>query len=210
MQALSFHLTSGRYTDRFKREFARYIGVPFCSLVNSGSSANLVAFAALTSPLLGKRAVKRGDEVISMACAFPTTVSPIVQLGAVPVFVDVTIPQYNIDVSLLEAILSPKTKAVMIAHTLGNPFDIKAVRSFCREHNLWLIEDNCDALGSTYTLEGEMRLTGAWGDIATSSFPPAPHDDVRGRRGVHSRSAIAQNRPLLSRLGEGLRLPQRA
>ena len=145
--SLEFWLTSGRYTDEFEKKLADYLGVRFCSLVNSGSSANLIAFMALTSPLLGERRVKRGDEVITVACGFPTTVAPVIQYGAVPVFVDVTIPQYNIDVTMLEEALSEKTKAVMIAHTLGNPFDLKAVKDFCDKHNLWLVEDNCDALG---------------------------------------------------------------
>ena len=142
--SLEFWLTSGRYTDQFEKEFGEYLGVPNVSLVNSGSSANLLAFMALTAPELGERAVMRGDEVITVACGFPTTVTPIIQFGAVPVFVDVTIPQYNVDVSQLEAALSPKTKAVMIAHTLGNPFDLQAVKTFCDNNNLWLIEDNCD------------------------------------------------------------------
>ena len=158
--ALEFWLTAGRYTDRFEKEFARYLGVRFCSLVNSGSSANLLAFMTLTSPLLKERQVLPGDEVITVAAGFPTTVSPMIQYGAVPVFVDVTIPQYNIDPELLEQAYSPKTKAVMIAHTLGNPFDLKAVSEFCKKHNLWLIEDNCDALGSEYTIDGETKLTG--------------------------------------------------
>lgn len=181
--ALEFWLTSGRYTDRFEKEFAEYLGVKHCSLVNSGSSANLLAFMALTSPLLGERAIRRGDEVITVAAGFPTTVAPIIQYGAVPVFVDVTIPQYNIDVAVLEEALSAHTKAVMIAHTLGNPFDLKAVSAFCNEHNLWLIEDNCDALGSTYTLDGETKYTGTFGDIGTSSFYP-PHHMTMGEGGA--------------------------
>lgn len=186
---LEFWLTSGRYTDRFEREFAKYLGVPYCSLVNSGSSANLLAFMALTSPLLGERAVRRGDEIITVAAGFPTTVTPIIQFGAVPVFVDVTIPQYNIDVTQLEAALSPKTKAVMIAHTLGNPFDLKAVRNFCNKYDLWLIEDNCDALGSEYEFDGTTYLTGTVGDIGTSSFYP-PHHMTMGEGGaVYTRNA---------------------
>lgn len=173
--ALDFWLTAGRYVDEFEKNFADYLGVKFCSLVNSGSSANLIAFRALTSPLLGERKIKRGDEVITVAAGFPTTVSPIVQFGAVPVFIDVTIPQYNIDVTKLEAALSEKTKAIMLAHTLGNPFDLRAVKNFCDEHNLWLIEDNCDALGSTYTIDGRKKFTGTIGDIGTSSFYPAHH-----------------------------------
>ena len=150
--ALEFWLTSGRYTDQFEKDLAKYLGIKYCSLVNSGSSANLIAFMALTSPLLRERKIERGDEVITVAAGFPTTVSSIIQYGAVPVFVDVTIPQYNIDVTMLEQALSEKTKAVMIAHTLGNPFDLTVVKEFCDNHNLWLIEDNCDALGSKYRL----------------------------------------------------------
>ncbi len=187
--SLDFWLTAGRYADRFEREFAKYLGVRYCSLVNSGSSANLLAFMALTSPLLGERAVRRGDEIITVAAGFPTTVAPIVQFGAVPVFVDVTIPQYNIDVAQLEAALSPKTKAVMIAHTLGNPFDLKAVRNFCNKYDLWLMEDNCDALGSEYEFDGTTYLTGTVGDIGTSSFYP-PHHMTMGEGGaVYTRNA---------------------
>jgi CDP-6-deoxy-D-xylo-4-hexulose-3-dehydrase len=187
--SLEFWLTSGRYTDQFEREFAKYLGVPYCSLVNSGSSANLLAFMTLTSPLLGERAIGRGDEVITVAAGFPTTVTPIIQYGAVPVFVDVTIPQYNIDVSKLEEALSPKTKAVMIAHTLGNPFDLRTVRNFCNKYDLWLIEDNCDALGSEYVFDGITYLTGTVGDIGTSSFYP-PHHMTMGEGGaVYTRNA---------------------
>ena len=187
--SLEFWLTSGRYTDQFEREFAKYMGVPYCSLVNSGSSANLVAFMTLTSPLLGERAIRRGDEVITVAAGFPTTVTPIIQYGAVPVFVDVTIPQYNIDVTMLEKALSPKTKAVMVAHTLGNPFDLSAVRNFCNKYDLWLVEDNCDALGSEYTIDGTTYLTGTVGDIGTSSFYP-PHHMTMGEGGaVYTRNA---------------------
>ena len=181
--SLEFWLTSGRYTDQFEREFAKYLGVPYCSLVNSGSSANLLAFMALTSPLLGERAVGRGDEIITVAAGFPTTVTPIIQYGAVPVFVDVTIPQYNIDVTKLEEALSPRTKAVMIAHTLGNPFDLRTVRNFCNKYDLWLIEDNCDALGSEYVFDGTTYLTGTVGDIGTSSFYP-PHHMTMGEGGA--------------------------
>ncbi len=181
--ALEFWLTSGRYTEQFEREFAQYLGVKYCSLVNSGSSANLLAFMTLTSPLLGERQIRRGDEVITVAAGFPTTVAPLVQYGAVPVFVDVTIPQYNIDVSLLEQALSEKTKAVMIAHTLGNPFDLRAVKAFCDSHNLWLVEDNCDALGSEYTIDGKTKLTGTVGDMGTSSFYP-PHHMTMGEGGA--------------------------
>lgn len=181
--ALEFWLTSGRYTDEFEAELARYLGVRYCSLVNSGSSANLLAFMALTSPLLGDRQIRRGDEIITVAAGFPTTVTPAIQYGAVPVFVDVAIPQYNIDVAKLEAALSEKTKAVMLAHTLGNPFDLKAVRAFCDAHGLWLVEDNCDALGSRYEIDGEMKFTGTIGDIGTSSFYP-PHHMTMGEGGA--------------------------
>lgn len=192
--SLEFWLTAGRYTDQFEAEFAKYLGVRFCSLVNSGSSANLNAFMALTSPLLGDRQVRRGDEVITVAAGFPTTVSAIIQYGAVPVFVDVTIPQYNIDVTKLEEAYSEKTKAVMIAHTLGNPFDLSAVKAFCEKHNLWLVEDNCDALGSEYTIDGETKFTGTIGDIGTSSFYP-PHHMTMGEGG-----AVYTNNPLLHKI----------
>ena len=192
--ALEFWLTSGRYTDQFEKQLGEYLGTPFVSLVNSGSSANLCAFMALTSPLLKERQIKRGDEVITVACGFPTTVTPILQYGAVPVFVDVTIPQYNIDVTQLETALSPKTKAVMIAHTLGNPFDLKAVKDFCTKHNLWLVEDNCDALGSEYTLDGKIYKTGTVGDIGTSSFYP-PHHMTMGEGG-----AVYTRDPLLHKI----------
>lgn len=192
--SLEFWLTSGRYTDEFEEKLAKYLGVKYCSLVNSGSSANLNAFMALTSPLLGERAVKRGDEVITVAAGFPTTVTPMIQYGAIPVFVDVTIPQYNIDVEMMKKALSDKTKAVMIAHTLGNPFDLAAVKAFCDEHNLWLIEDNCDALGSTYIINGEKKFTGTIGDIGTSSFYP-PHHMTMGEGG-----AVYTNNPLLNKI----------
>lgn len=191
--ALEFWLTAGRYTVQFEKQMAEYLGVRFCSLVNSGSSANLNAFMALTSPLLGERRILPGDEVITVAAGFPTTVTPAIQYGAVPVFVDVTIPQYNIDVTQLDAALSQKTKAVMIAHTLGNPFDLKAVKAFCDCHNLWLIEDNCDALGSKYILDGKEYLTGTVGDIGTSSFYP-PHHMTMGEGG-----AVYTNNPLLNK-----------
>lgn len=192
--ALDFWLTTGRFAEEFEREFAKWLGVKFAHLVNSGSSANLVAFSVLTAPELGERRIKRGDEVITVAAGFPTTVTPVIQYGAVPVFVDVTIPQYNIDVSKLEAALSEKTKAVMIAHTLGNPFDLAAVKAFCDKHGLWLVEDNCDALGSTYTIGGETRYTGTWGHIGTSSFYP-PHHMTMGEGGC-----VYTNDPLLHRL----------
>ncbi len=197
--ALEFWLTSGRYADEFERKLADYIGVEYCSFVNSGSSANLLAFMSLTSPLLGDKAVRRGDEVITVAAGFPTTISPIVQFGAVPVFVDVTIPQYNIDVAQLENAVSKKTKAVIIAHTLGNPFDIEAVKSFCDKHKLWLVEDNCDALGSEYTLDGKTRKTGSFGDIGTSSFYP-PHHITTGEGG-----AVYTSNPLLLKIVRSLR-----
>lgn len=192
--ALDFWLTTGRFSEQFEREFAAWIGVKYAHLVNSGSSANLLAFMALTAPELGERQIRRGDEVITVACGFPTTVTPILLYGAVPVFVDVTVPQYNIDVTKLEAALSDKTKAVMIAHTLGNPFDLKAVKAFCEAHRLWLVEDNCDALGTRYTIDGETRFTGAWGDIGTSSFYP-PHHMTMGEGGC-----VYTNDPLLHRL----------
>ncbi len=180
---LDFWLTTGRFSSQFEKEFAEWIGVKYVHLVNSGSSANLIAFTVLTAPELGERQIKRGDEVITVACGFPTTVAPILQYGAVPVFVDVTMPQYNIDVTKLEGAFSSKTKAVMIAHTLGNPFDLRAVKKFCDSHNLWLVEDNCDALGTKYTIEGETKYTGAWGDIGTSSFYP-PHHMTMGEGGA--------------------------
>lgn len=192
--SLEFWLTAGRYTQKFEEKFAKYLGVRFCSLVNSGSSANLNAFMALTSPLLGDRRVCRGDEVITVAAGFPTTVAPIIQYGAVPVFVDVTIPQYNIDVNQLEKAYSDRTKAVMIAHTLGNPFDLAAVKAFCHKYNLWLVEDNCDALGSKYILDGEEFFTGTVGDIGTSSFYP-PHHMTMGEGG-----AVYTDNPLLNKI----------
>ncbi len=197
--SLEFWLTSGHYTAEFEKELAEYVGVKYCSLVNSGSSANLLAFMTLTSPLLKDRAVRRGDEVITVAAGFPTTVAPIIQYGAVPVFVDVKIPQYNIDVDKLEEALSDKTRAVMIAHTLGNPFDLKTVREFCDEYGLWLIEDNCDALGSEYRINGELKKTGSVGDIGTSSFYP-PHHMTMGEGG-----AVYTNDPLLNRIARSLR-----
>lgn len=192
--SLEFWLTAGRYTDEFETRLARYLDIKFCSLVNSGSSANLLAFMALTSPLLGERAVKRGDEIITVAAGFPTTIAPIIQYGAVPVFLDVTIPQYNIDVTLLEEAVSDKTKAVMLAHTLGNPFDLKTIRQFCDKHQLWLIEDNCDALGSKYIMDGIEVFTGTIGDIGTSSFYP-PHHMTMGEGG-----AVYTNNPLLHKI----------
>ena len=197
--ALEFWLTSGRYTDQFEKQLGEFLGAPFVSLVNSGSSANLLAFMTLTSPLLKDRQVKRGDEVITVACGFPTTVTPILQYGAIPVFVDVTIPQYNIDVSQLEMAISPKTKAVMIAHTMGNPFNLKVVSEVCKKHNLWLIEDNCDALGSEYTIDGRTYKTGTVGDIGTSSFYP-PHHMTMGEGG-----AVYTRNPLLHKIIRSMR-----
>lgn len=197
--SLEFWLTAGRYADEFEKKFSEYLNVRYCSLVNSGSSANLIAFMTLTSPLLGDRRVKRGDEIITVACGFPTTVTPAIQYGAVPVFVDVTIPQYNIDVNMLEAAYSEKTKAVMIAHTLGNPFNLAAVKEFCDKHNLWLVEDNCDALGSKYVINGEEKFTGTIGDIGTSSFYP-PHHMTMGEGG-----AVYTNNPLLNKIIKSMR-----
>ena len=197
--ALEFWLTSGRYTRQFEQAFAKYLNVKYCSLVNSGSSANLLAFMTLTSPLLKERQVKPGDEMITVAAGFPTTVTPAIQYGVVPVFVDVTIPQYNLDVTQLEEALSPKTKVVMAAHTLGNPFDLAKIKAFCEKHNLWLIEDNCDALGSTVTIDGETHLTGTVGDIGTSSFYP-PHHMTMGEGG-----AVYTNNPLLHKIIRSMR-----
>lgn len=197
--ALEFWLTSGRFTEQFEREFSEYLNVKYCSLVNSGSSANLLAFMALTSPLLGERAIRREDEVITVACGFPTTVTPLIQFGAIPVFADVTIPQYNIDISMLEKAVSDKTKAVMLAHTLGNPFDLAAVREFCNKYGLWLVEDNCDALGSQYEIDGITRYTGTIGDIGTSSFYP-PHHMTMGEGG-----AVYTDNPLLNKIIRSLR-----
>lgn len=198
--SLEFWLTSGRYCDQFEKGLSKYLGLKLPALlVNSGSSANLLAFMTLTAPELGDRRIKRGDEVITVACGFPTTVTPIINYGAVPVFVDVTIPQYNIDVTQLEKALSNKTKAVMIAHTLGNPFDLASVKDFCDRHNLWLIEDNCDALGSKYIINGEEKFTGTIGDIGTSSFYP-PHHMTMGEGG-----AVYTNNPILYKIAKSMR-----
>lgn len=186
--SLDFWLTAGPWAHKFETRFAKWLGVKYCSLCNSGSSANLLAFSALTAPELGDRAIKRGDEVITVAAGFPTTVSAILQYNAVPVFVDMSIEESNIDTTQLEAALSPKTKAVMIAHSLGNPFNLQAVVNFCRKHNLWLVEDNCDALGSEYFIDGEWKKTGT---IGTSSFYP-PHHMTMGEGG-----AVYTNNPEL-------------
>lgn len=191
---LEFWLTAGRYTAELENALKEYLDVKYASLTNSGSSANLLAFMALTSHLIEeKRRVFPGDEIITVAAAFPTTVTPIIQFGAVPVFVDIKIPYYNIDVERLEEALSEKTKAVFIAHTLGNPFDLKTVKEFCDRHNLWLIEDNCDALGAEYTIDGVTKKTGTIGDIGTSSFYPAHHMTM-GEGG-----AVYTNNPVLHR-----------
>ena len=206
--ALDFWLTTGRFADEFEKRFAEFLGVKYCSLVNSGSSANLLAFMALTSPKLSDRAIKRGDEVITVACGFPTTVSPIIQYGAIPVFVDIELPSYNIDVNMLVAALSDKTKAVMVAHTLGNPFNLRSVKEFCDKNSLWLIEDNCDALGSRYYFSSQLsafanrdgwRYTGTIGDIGTSSFYP-PHHMTMGEGG-----AVYTNNIQLKRIIESFR-----
>lgn len=197
--ALEFWLTAGRYTSEFEKGLAKFLGVPYCSLVNSGSSANLLALMALTSPLLKERQLKKGDEVITVAAAFPTTVAPIMQAGAVPVFLDITIPEYNIDVTHLEEACSEKTKAVFLAHSLGNTFNLAVIKEFCDRHNLWLIEDNCDALGGTYEINGEVRLTGTIGDIGTSSFYPA-HQMTMGEGG-----AVYTSNPLLHKIVRSMR-----
>ena len=201
--ALEFWLTYGRYSRLFERGLAKYLNLKHCLLVNSGSSANLLAFSTLTSPRLGDRRIRPGDEVITVAAGFPTTVTPIVQYGAVPVFLDVDLTTGNIDVSLLEAAMSPRTKAVMIAHTLGNPFDLDAVTAFCDKHSLWLVEDNCDALGSRYTShrgeQPETKYTGTFGHIATSSFYP-PHHMTMGEGG-----AVYTNNDLLASIAESIR-----
>jgi CDP-6-deoxy-D-xylo-4-hexulose-3-dehydrase len=197
--SLDFWLTSGRYCEKFEKDFASFLGLTHCSLVNSGSSANLLAFMSLTSESLGDRKIARGDEVITVAAGFPTTVAPIVQYGAVPVFVDVELPSYNIDCSQLDDALSARTKAVFLAHTLGNPFDITSVREFCDKHGLWLIEDNCDSLGSRVLYKGEWRFTGTIGDLGTSSFYP-PHHITMGEGG-----AVYTDNPALKRLVESFR-----
>jgi len=197
--SLDFWLTTGKYAEKFENDFATYLDVKHCSLTNSGSSANLLAFMALTSHKLGERRIKKGDEVITVAAAFPTTVAPIIQYGAIPVFVDVTLPTYNIDITKLEDALSEKTKAVMIAHTLGNPFDLQGVKDFCDKHELWLIEDNCDALGAKYLYNGEWKNSGTIGHIGTSSFYP-PHHMTMGEGG-----AVYTNDTQLKRIVESFR-----
>ena len=193
--SLEFWLTYGRWSKKFEAGLAEYLGVRFALLVNSGSSANLLAFMTLTSPLLGDRRVRRGDEVITVAAGFPTTIAPIIQYGAVPVFVDVDLSTANVDVTKLEAAVSSRTKAVMLAHTLGNPFDARAVKAFCNRYGLWLIEDNCDALGSTFA----GRFTGTWGDLGTSSFYP-PHHLTMGEGG-----AVYTSDPLLRKIALSMR-----
>ncbi|MHB9092542.1 MAG: lipopolysaccharide biosynthesis protein RfbH, partial [Chloroflexota bacterium] len=193
--ALDFWLTTGRFAEQFEREFARYMGVKHTTLVNSGSSANLLALTALTSPQLGEKRLRPGDEVITVAAGFPTTLNPILQNGLVPVFVDVTIPSYNVDVAQLELARSERTRAVVLPHTLGNPFDVAAVMAFARRHNLWLIEDCCDAVGSTY----RDSLVGTFGDLATVSFYPAHHITM-GEGGC-----VLTNDPKLKRLVESFR-----
>lgn len=192
--ALEFWLTSGKWTQKFEQMLSNYLGISYCSFVNSGSSANLLAFMALTSPQLGQRRVQRGDEVITVAAGFPTTVAPILQYGAVPVFVDIDLPQYNVRTQDLEKALSERTKAVMLAHTMGNPFNLNEVKGFCEKHGLWLIEDNCDALGSRFCCGGEWKYTGTVGDIGTSSFYP-PHHITTGEGG-----AVYTDNPLLHRI----------
>lgn len=197
--SLDFWLTAGKYTEEFESGLGKYLDIPYCSVVNSGSSANLLAIAALTSPILKEKRILPGDEVITVAAAFPTTVAPIVQCGAVPVFVDIEIPYYNIDISLLEGALSSRTKAVFLAHSLGNVFDLKAVKEFCVQHGLFLIEDNCDALGAEYEIDGVYQKAGTIGDIGTSSFYPAHHMTM-GEGG-----AVYTSNPLLHRIIRSLR-----
>ena len=193
--ALDFWLTTGRFAAQFEEQFARFMGIRSAALVNSGSSANLVALAALTSAKLGKRALKPGDEVITVAAGFPTTVNPIIQCGLIPVFVDIEIPTYNVDVARLEQALSPRTRAIALAHTLGNPFNVDAVMEFVRRHQLWLVEDCCDAVGAEY----RGRQVGTFGDLATTSFYPAHHITM-GEGGC-----VLTNTPLLKTLVESFR-----
>ena len=181
--SLEFWLTAGRYAARLENELAQFLGLNHCSLVNSGSSANLLAFMALTSPKMGEKRIRPGDEVITVAAAFPTTIAPVIQYGAVPVFVDIELPGYNVDCRLLADALSEKTKAVFLAHTMGNPFNLNEVADFCERHNLWLIEDNCDALASRYQFRGQWKYTGSIGHVGTSSFYP-PHHITMGEGGA--------------------------
>ncbi len=197
--SLDFWLTAGPWANKFEKGLAKWLDVKYCAVTNSGSSANLLAFFTLTSLKLGDRAIKRGDEVITVAAGFPTTINPIIQFGAVPVFVDVSLPGFNIDIQQLEAAYSSQSKAVILAHSLGNPFNLKAVLDFCKRHNLWLIEDNCDALGSEYTIDGVTKKTGTWGDIGTSSFYP-PHHMTMGEGG-----AVYTNNPLLDKITRSFR-----
>jgi len=197
--SLDFWLTAGPWAHKFERRLAEWLGVKHCALTNSGSSANLLAFYTLTSPKLGDRRIQKGDEVITVAAGFPTTVTPVIQFGAIPVFIDITIPEYNIDVTKLEEAISTRTKAVMVAHSLGNPFDLGSVKSFCDKHGLWLIEDNCDALGSEYTMDGITKKTGTWGDLGTSSFYP-PHHITMGEGG-----AVYTDNPELDRIYRSFR-----
>ena len=197
--ALEFWLTQGHYYDEFEKKLAKYLNVKYVSYVNSGSSANLLAFEALTSPLLDDKRIKKGDEVITVACGFPTTVAPIIQYGAVPVFLDMNIPTYNIDILDLEKAKTNKTKAVFLAHTLGNAFDIVAIKEFCDKNSLWLIEDNCDALGTEVKIDGEYKKTGTIGHIGTSSFYP-PHHLTTGEGG-----AVYTNDSLLHKIVNSLR-----
>ncbi|WP_317368211.1 lipopolysaccharide biosynthesis protein RfbH [uncultured Tyzzerella sp.] len=197
--SLEFWLTSGRYTEQFEKDLSRFLNVKYSLLVNSGSSANLLAFMALTSDKLGDRKIGRGDEIITVAAGFPTTIAPIIQYGAIPVFLDISIPKYNIEINDLEKALTEKTKAIMIAHTLGNPFNLKKIKEFCEKNNLWLIEDNCDALGSKYIYNNEEKYTGTIGDIGTSSFYP-PHHITMGEGG-----AVYTNNLELKRILQSMR-----
>ena len=197
--SLDFWLTQGRFYDEFEKKLCEYLGVKFSSFVNSGSSANLLAISTLTSKLLKDRALSIGDEIITVACGFPTTVAPIIQNGLVPVFLDVDIPTYNVNINEVENSITKKTRAVFLAHTLGNPFDINFVREICKKHNLWLIEDNCDALGAEVLIDGKYQLTGSIGDIATSSFYPA-HHITTGEGG-----AVYTNDALLHKIIESMR-----
>ena len=188
-------LTAGRFNDQFEKKLANFLGIKCLLTVNSGSSANLIAFSTLTSPKLKERAIQKGDEVISVAAGFPTTVNPIIQFGAIPVFIDVKIPTYNIDENLIEEAITEKTKAIMLAHTLGNPFNINKIKQLCEKYNLWLIEDSCDALGSKY----ENQNVGTFGDLATLSFYPAHHITM-GEGG-----AVFSNSKRLERIAESFR-----